>query len=75
MMSPEQSAASMTGHLWTQKEAAAAIKVSVSYLRASTCPKMFLPSLKPNGRPMVRYVPAEVEAWYRQFHSDRKWAA
>lgn len=65
----------MIGELWTQKEAAAAIKVSVSYLRASTCPKTFLPSLKPNGRPLVRYVPSEVEAWWRQSHSDRAWAA
>lgn len=61
--------------LWTQKEAAAEIGVSPSYLRASTCPKTFLPSLKRGGRSMVRYVPEEVEAWWRKFHSDRGWSA
>lgn len=55
--------------LWTQKEAAGVLKVSVSYLRASSCPKVLLPSLKPNGRPMVRYAPAEVEAWWRARHT------
>lgn len=60
--------------LWTQKEAAARLGVSVSYLRASGCPKTFLPSLKPGGRPIIRYSPAEVAEWLRKFHSDRGWA-
>lgn len=61
--------------LLTQKEAAARLRVSVGYLRASGCPKVLLPSLKPHGRPLVRYDAAEIEAWMRQHHTDRGWAA
>jgi hypothetical protein len=64
----------MTELLWTQKEAARHLKVSVSYLRASSCPKMLLPSLKPGGRPLVRYSRVEVEKWLRDHHTDRGWA-
>lgn len=52
--------------LWTQKEAAAALRVSVSYLRASNCPKLFLPSLRPGGRPLLRYDPEQLLAWARR---------
>jgi hypothetical protein len=54
----------MTDGLWTQKEAAAYLGVSVSYLRASDCPKALLPSHGGrNARPIVRYRRREVEAW------------
>lgn len=65
----------MTTALWTQKEAALNLRVSTAYLRQSGCPKVLLPSLKPDGKPMVRYVPSEVEKWFRQHHTDRGWAA
>lgn len=53
-----------TDRLWTQKEAAAYLGVSVSYIRASTCPKALLPSQgKRNARPLVRYRRQEVEDW------------
>lgn len=47
----------------TQKEAARLLHVSVSYLRASSCPKMLLPGNGPRGRPLVRYHRDEVIAW------------
>lgn len=50
--------------LWTQKEAAAELRVSVSYLRNSECPKVFLPGNGKKGKPMVRYEPAQVRAWW-----------
>lgn len=48
--------------LWTQREAAAFVRLGVSTVRASTCPKrlIWLPGRK---RPIVRYVPSEVRAW------------
>lgn len=48
--------------LWTQKEAAAFVRVDVSTLRASTCPKrlIYMPG---RTRPIVRYVPAEIRDW------------
>jgi hypothetical protein len=64
--------------LWTQKEAAAYLGVSVSYLRASDCPKVLLPST--SGRtvkPIVRYRPRDIEAWVeewtaRALHATRR---
>jgi hypothetical protein len=47
----------------TQREAAALLRVSVSYLRASSCPKHLLPGNGPSGRPLVRYVRGEVLGW------------
>jgi hypothetical protein len=61
--------------LWTQQECADALKVSVSYLRDSTCPKIYLPSTTPNGRAMLRYVPEQVWAWIEANSSNRDWAA
>ena len=52
--------------LWTQKEAAARLKVSVSWLRASSCPKRIIPGNGKAGKPLVRYDPEEVEQWTRQ---------
>jgi hypothetical protein len=47
----------------TQKKAAALLSVSVSYLRASSCPKQLLPGNGPRGRQVVRYLRDEVLAW------------
>ncbi len=47
----------------TQREAAHLLRVGVSYLRASSCPKHLLPGNGPRGRPLVRYLLVEVLAW------------
>jgi hypothetical protein len=47
----------------TQREAARVLRVSVSFLRASSCPKHLLPGNGPRGRPLVRYLRSEVLAW------------
>lgn len=49
--------------LVTQKEAAAYLGVSVSYLRASSCPKVLLPGTGPRGKPMVRYRVRDLDQW------------
>lgn len=54
----------MTEALWRQREAAAFLRVSVGYLRRSSCPKILLPSNRSGGKPMLRYDPAEVRVWY-----------
>lgn len=51
----------------SQKEAALLLGVSVSYLRASDCPKALLPGR--GKRAIVRYDPAKVRAW------AEKWTA
>lgn len=53
-------------HLWLQSEAAAYLRVSETYIRKSALKKRFLPSLKPGGRPMLRYDPDEVRAFGRE---------
>ena len=50
----------------TQREVANLLRVSVSYIRASSCPKVFLPSLKPGGRALVRYERLAVEQWIQE---------
>jgi hypothetical protein len=47
----------------TQREAAHLLRVSVSFLRASSCPKHHLPGNGPRGRPLVRYLRDDVLAW------------
>jgi hypothetical protein len=49
--------------LLTQKEAAGVLKVSVAYLRTSSCPKLLLPGSGPRGKPLVRYLRSDVLAW------------
>ena len=49
--------------VWKQKEAAKAVGVSPSYLRATSCPKVLLPGNGAKGKPLVRYLPEEVMAW------------
>jgi hypothetical protein len=53
----------VTEPLWLQREAAAFLRVSPGYLRRSSCPKVLLPSNRPNGKPLLRYDPTEVKAW------------
>jgi hypothetical protein len=53
----------VTRQLLRQKEAAMLLGVSVSWLRASSCPKVLIPGNGPKGRPIVRYDPADLEAW------------
>jgi hypothetical protein len=45
--------------------------VSVTYLRASDCPKVLLPGHGPKGRDSVRYDPEDLKAW-RDRWSTRK---
>lgn len=52
----------MADELLTQKEAAALLRVGVSYLRASDCPKVLLPPAR-GRRPLVRYRRADVMGW------------
>ena len=49
--------------LLTQREAATLLRVSVSYLRASDCPKVLLPSGGPKQKPLVRYRRSDLDAW------------
>jgi hypothetical protein len=49
--------------LLTQGEAAELLRVSVSYLRASSCPKILLPGRGDRGKPLVRYLRSDVLAW------------
>lgn len=49
--------------LLTQREAAALLRVSVAYLRASSCPKILLPGRGDRGKPLVRYLRSDVLAW------------
>jgi hypothetical protein len=60
---PSRGAAEALPSELTQKEAARVLRVSVSYLRASSCPKHLLPGNGPHGRPLVRYLRDEVLAW------------
>lgn len=53
--------------LVSQREAAAFLGVSQSYLRASSCPKVLLPGNGPRDRPLVRYRLSEVAAWTQQW--------
>lgn len=58
--------------LWTQREAAAALRVSARYLRESSCPRVLLPGNGKKGHPLVRYDPTEVAAWAEQWHTQRR---
>lgn len=62
----------MSDGLWTQKEAAAYLSVSVAYIRNSECPKVLLPGNGPKAKPLVRYDPAEVRAFAEARSTKRK---
>ena len=53
----------MSEPLWTQKETADFLRVSVRYLRDSNCPKLLLPSATGASKPLLRYDPEKVRAW------------
>lgn len=55
--------------LLTQREAAALLRVSVSYLRASDCLKVLLPGR--GVRPLVRYRRRELLAWVEHWTARR----
>ena len=48
---------------FSQRGAARFLGVSVGYLRHSSCPKVRLPSNRPNGKPVIRYFRHAIEAW------------
>jgi hypothetical protein len=60
--------------LWTQKQAAEFLRVSVRYVRDSSIPKLLLPGKGPARRPLVRYDPHAVQEWYNR-HSTTESAA
>lgn len=60
--------------LWTQREAAAYLRVSARYLRGSDCPKLLLPGTGPRGKPLVRYAPEDVRAWADARRTTRRFA-
>ena len=60
--------------LWTQKDAADFCHVSPRYLRASSCPKLLLPSTGRAGKPLVRYNSTAVREWAAAYRSDRRTA-
>jgi len=66
-----QPEASRPRGLWTQQQAADYLGVSTRYLRASGCPKVLLPGNGPKEQPLVRYRPADVEAWLQAWHTER----
>lgn len=53
----------MTDCFMRQRDAAHLLGVSVSYLRASSCPKRLLPSNGRGSKPLVRYLRSEVLGW------------
>jgi hypothetical protein len=53
----------MSDRLLRQREAASFLQVSVSYLRASTCPRVLLPSNGLGSKPFLRYRLSELLAW------------
>lgn len=62
-MGQSQLEAGGMGPYLTQKEAAAYLRVSVAYLRASSCRKVLFEGHGAKGRPMVRYRRADLDEW------------
>lgn len=57
--------------LWTVEEAARALKVGVTYLLASDCPRIRLPSNSPNAKKQaVRFDPILTMQWTRKGRTD-----
>ena len=77
MRAPTSSADPLDQHaevprLWTQRQAAEYLAVTPRYLRDSRCPKIFLPGNGSKGNPVVRYDPAEVQAWAHAWRAGRQ---
>src|SRR5262245_43520752 len=69
--------AEVTGEMLTQREAAALLRVSPSYIRNSDCPKILLPGNGRRAKPVVRYRRNDILAWAESFavtatHSQRR---
>lgn len=62
----EAAALEQAGGFWQQKHAAAVTGYSVSFIRASDCPKLYEIGEGPKGRGRPVYIPAEVRAWKLQ---------
>jgi hypothetical protein len=50
----------------TQRAAARLLGVSVSFLRASSCPRLEIPGNGPRRKPLVRYFREDVLVWARR---------
>jgi hypothetical protein len=62
----------LPAELWTIEEAARALRVGVTYLRRSDCPRIYLPSVeKHSKRPPVRFDPITTMRWAREGRTDR----
>jgi hypothetical protein len=64
-----RNASTSANRLVPQKAAAAYLGVSVSYLRASSCPKVLLPGTGPRGKALVRYRLTDLDAWTGSYRS------
>lgn len=62
-----EGAAPALDRLISQRDAAAYLGVSVSYLRASSCPKVLLPGTGPRGKPLVRYRLSDIDRWVEAY--------
>lgn len=58
--------------LWTLEQAAEAVQVSPNYLRAADCPRVYLPSNRRGGRPLLRFRPEDVRAWTAQWSTAQR---
>jgi hypothetical protein len=62
----------LPAELWTIEEAARALRVGVTYLRQSDCPRIHLPSNERHAkRPPVRFDPILTIRWAQQGRTDR----
>ncbi len=61
----------MTLQLMTQQEMADALRVSPTWLRRSSCPRVLLPPAR-GSRQMVRYNPEQVRIWYETYMGVRR---
>lgn len=63
LLATTSGAAADPDRLLTQKEAAEMLHVSPGYLRESSCPKILLEGNGSRGKPLVRYLRADVLNW------------
>jgi hypothetical protein len=64
--------AAHVSRLWTQKETASYLGVSVRYVRASSVPRLLLPGNGSSGKPLVRYDSVAVIAWAVAHRANRR---
>jgi hypothetical protein len=63
-----------TQHLLTQQEAAGMLRVSTRYLRASSVPKVLLPGNGTSRKPLVRYDPLAIRAWWERNSATNRYS-